>query len=306
MGLPMANSQLPHLRISEPHPGLFAYYDGRVPGYSFMPETNWVDDGAIGLGIATYALVAGEEALVYDTHVSPQHGAAIRAHLEGLGATRFTVVYSHWHLDHVAGTVAFAGAPVIANQKTAQHLQDRHLTIEAGTQSGPPAIKPLILPHRTFSGRLEFMLGRRHVVLLEANIHSDDATVLWLPDEAILLAGDTVEDCVTYVGDPQNLAIHLSELDRLAALQVRTVLPDHGSAEVIAGGGYTPAIIPATQAYIRWLLGLKEDPGRAALPLHAVISEELGKGTLHWFEPYEAIHRQNIARVLEYFGGKNG
>jgi cyclase len=235
MGLPMANSQLPHLRISEPHPGLFAYYDGRVPGYSFMPETNWVDDGAIGLGIATYALVAGEEALVYDTHVSPQHGAAIRAHLEGLGATRFTVVYSHWHLDHVAGTVAFAGAPVIANQKTAQHLQDRHLTIEAGTQSGPPAIKPLILPHRTFSGRLEFMLGRRNVVLLEANIHSDDATVLWLPDEAILLAGDTVEDCVTYVGDPQNLAIHLSELDRLAALQVRTVLPDHGSAEVPAG-----------------------------------------------------------------------
>ncbi|MFZ1661504.1 MAG: MBL fold metallo-hydrolase [Paracoccaceae bacterium] len=302
----MALSRPPHLRISEPHPGLFAYYDGRVPGYSFMPEPNWVDDGAIGLGIATYALVAGEDALIYDTHVSPEHGAAIRAHLEGLGVRQFTVVYSHWHLDHVAGTVAFVGAPVIANERTARHLQEHHLAIEAGTQSGPPAIKPLILPHRTFSGRLEFMLGKRHIVLMEANIHSDDATVLWLPDEAVLLAGDTVEDCVTYVGDPQDLSVHLSELDRLAALHPRTVLPDHGSAEVIAGGGYTPAIIPATQAYIRWLLALKEDPGRAALPLHAVISEELGKGTLHWFAPYEAIHQQNIARVLECFGVRNG
>lgn len=306
MGPQMALSRPPHLRISEPHPGLFAYYDGRVPGYSFMPEPNWVDDGAIGLGIATYALVAGEDALIYDTHVSPEHGAAIRAHLEGLGVRQFTVVYSHWHLDHVAGTVAFVGAPVIANERTARHLQEHHLAIEAGTQSGPPAIKPLILPHRTFSGRLEFMLGKRHIVLMEANIHSDDATVLWLPDEAVLLAGDTVEDCVTYVGDPQDLSVHLSELDRLAALHPRTVLPDHGSAEVIAGGGYTPAIIPATQAYIRWLLALKEDPGRAALPLHAVISEELGKGTLHWFAPYEAIHQQNIARVLECFGVRNG
>ena len=306
MGPQMALSRPPHLRISEPHPGLFAYYDGRVPGYSFMPEPNWVDDGAIGLGIATYALVAGEDALIYDTHVSPEHGAAIRAHLEGLGVRQFTVVYSHWHLDHVAGTVAFVGAPVIANERTARHLQEHHLAIEAGTQSGPPAIKPLILPHRTFSGRLEFMLGKRHIVLMEANIHSDDATVLWLPDEAVLLAGDTVEDCVTYVGDPQDLSVHLSELDRLAALHPRTVLPDHGSVEVIAGGGYTPAIIPATQAYIRWLLALKEDPGRAALPLHAVISEELGKGTLHWFAPYEAIHQQNIARVLECFGVRNG
>ena len=85
----------PHLRIHEPQPGLFAYYDGRVPGYRFLPGPNWVDDGAIALGIATYALIEGTQALVYDTHVSVAHGTAIRAHLEGLGARHFTVVLSH-------------------------------------------------------------------------------------------------------------------------------------------------------------------------------------------------------------------
>ena len=59
-----------HLRIFEPHPGLFAYYDGRIPGQRFMAAENWVDDGAISLGIASYALVSGARALIYDTHVS--------------------------------------------------------------------------------------------------------------------------------------------------------------------------------------------------------------------------------------------
>jgi len=87
-----------HLRILQPHPGLYAYYDGRVPGYRFMEGDNWVDEGAIGLGIATYALVAGQSALVYDTSVSSEHGAAIRAHLEQKGVTnsRSSIAIGIW------------------------------------------------------------------------------------------------------------------------------------------------------------------------------------------------------------------
>ena len=74
-----------HLRILQPHPGIWAYYDGRVAGHRFLAGPNWVDDGASSLGIASYAIVEGDQALVYDTHVSQAHGAAIRSHLEGLG-----------------------------------------------------------------------------------------------------------------------------------------------------------------------------------------------------------------------------
>ena len=96
-----------HLRVFEPHPGLFAFYDGRVDGQRFAEGPNWVDDGALSLGIASYALLQGDHALIYDTHVSILHALAVKAALEARGARRFTVVLSHWHLDHVAGTAAF-------------------------------------------------------------------------------------------------------------------------------------------------------------------------------------------------------
>jgi cyclase len=59
-----------HLRVLEPDDGIYAFYDGRIAGYRFADRPNWVDDGALSLGIASYALVRADAALVYDTHVS--------------------------------------------------------------------------------------------------------------------------------------------------------------------------------------------------------------------------------------------
>jgi cyclase len=287
-----------HLRILEPAPGVLAFYDGRVPGYRFAKGDNWVDDGALSLGIASYAVISGTEALVYDTQVSVPHAARILAELQARGVTRIMVVLSHWHLDHVAGTAAFAGAEVIGNRRTLAHLRDHQTAIEDGSFHGLPAICPLVLPDRVFSGEMRLRVGNRPVTLIEANIHSDDATVLWMPDEGILLAGDTVEDCVTYVGAPAEFAIHLVDLERLANLGPRWVLPCHGDPQIIAAGGYGVDLIRATQRYIRWLQRLEGEPHLAATPMRAVINDDLVAGTLRHFAPYEAVHARNIERCL--------
>ena len=64
--------------------------------------------------------------------------------------------------------------------------------------------------------------------LIEANIHSDDATLLWLPERGILLAGDTVEDTVTFADTPEDFAERAPELawilDALAPLAEKRVL----------------------------------------------------------------------------------
>lgn len=281
------------LRVIEAQAGILAFWQGR-DGLRFAEGPNWVDDGALSLGIASYALVAGDRAIVYDTHVSPAHGRAIRAELERRGIRQISVVLSHWHLDHVAGTEAFADCEIIANPRTLAHLQAHKAGIEDGSFHGAPAICPLILPDRIFDRRLVLDLGGEQVELLTANIHSDDATVIWLPERRVLLAGDTVEDCVTWVSEPEAFDTHLADLARLAALHPEWVLPNHGNPEVIAIGGYGPGLLTATADYIR---RLQRSGGDSGLRMAEAIAPHLANGTLRWFDPYQAVHAQNLARV---------
>lgn len=289
---------LDHLLVLNPHPNILAFYDGRVPGQRFAEGDNWVDNGALSLGIASYAVVSGAEALVYDTHVSVAHARFIRETLADRGVTAITVVLSHWHLDHVAGTQVFADCQIIANHKTDAHLRRRQAAIEAGTCEGPPAIRPLILPNWLFENRTSLRIGVLAVELLEANIHSDDATVVWLPSLGILLAGDTMEDTITYVGEPENFDIHIRELDRLATLDPQSILPNHGHPDVIAAGGYGRGLIKAQQQYIRMLRRCSDDVDLRAQPLETLIAGPLSMGWVRLFEPYRAIHQQNLDRVL--------
>ncbi len=287
-----------HLRVLEPAPGIVAFYDGRVEGYRFDPQPNWVDDGALSLGVASYAILAGDEALVYDTGTTLAHGRRIREELERRGAARFTVVLSHWHLDHVAGTGAFADSPVLCGERTADHLREKREAIEAGTLEGPPAISPLVMPTRTLAEGEPLTVGEITVEPIAVGIHSDDATVLWLPDRRLLLCGDTMEDTVTYVGEPGGLDIHLRDLERLAELQPERILPAHGDPERIADGGYPASLNDATRSYIRLLRRMPGEPELREAPLRELIADDLEAGSLVYFEPYERVHRENVATVL--------
>lgn len=285
------------MRVLRPYEGVFVFYDGRVEGYRFAEGLNWVDDGALGLGIASYAIVSGDEALVYDTHVTVDHARFVRATLEAEGVTRFVIVLSHKHLDHIAGTEAFADCEVVATTRTADALAAKKDDIEAGTLAGPPGIDPLVLPTRTFEERLTLDVGPRRVELIHVDIHSDDAAVLWLPEERILFAGDTLEDSVTYVSEPDGLDRHLAGLEELAALDPDRILPNHGDPDVIAGGGYPKGLIDATRDYLNWLLRLPDEPELRATPLAELIAGDVEAGRLTYYAPYEEVHQENLTAM---------
>jgi cyclase len=278
------------MRILEPSPGVLGFYDGRIPGLRAYAEApNWLDDGAFELGICTYAILDGAEALVYDTHISLDHARLIRRALEMRGARHIRVVLSHWHDDHVAGNEVFEDCEIIANRLTAE-LLDKH---RASMESAEPPIKPLVMPNRLFEGSLRLTVGSRTVELEQMDIHSEDGTVLRLPD------GDTLEDPITYVAEPDRLRAHLIGLERLAALPFSRILPDHGDFAVIAGGGYGRGLITATRRYVEQLLAAVTDPASAALPLSAWIAADVDAGAIRRFAPYEAVHRRNLEAVLK-------
>lgn len=287
-----------HMRVLRPIDGVFAFFDGRVEGYRFDERPNWVDEGALALGVASYAVVFGAEAVVYDTHVSIEHARHIRRVLESCGVRRFTVVLSHWHLDHVAGTAAFDDCEVIASERTAQLLARCRPAIERGEHEGPPPIEPLVLPTAVFADRLRLSVGGVRLDLIHTDIHSDDATLLWLPEQRLLLCGDTMEDPVTYVDEPARFTAHLTNLAKLWQLAPERILPNHGDPQVISNGGYSRDLIRATEQYIQTLKRSRTEPNLRGLTLRELIAESLEAGSLHYFAPYEAVHRHNLNAVL--------
>ena len=283
-----------------PTDGIRAFYDGRIEGHRFADSSNWVDDGALSLGIASYAIVDGSEALIYDTHVSVEHARFIRESLEADGVRRFVVLLSHCHLDHIAGTAAFADCEVIATARTAQRLRANRRAIEAGALAGPPEIDPLVLPTLTFEDRLRLDVGRFRLELIHVDIHSDDAAVVWMAEQGVLLAGDTMDDTVTYVAEPDGLDAHLVDLERLWALAPDRVLPNHGDPQIIAAGGYTKGLVRATQDYIRVLQRCRSEPQLRSTDLTELLDDSLRAGWITYFAPYEAVHGENLDAVTQH------
>jgi cyclase len=287
-----------HMRVLRPADGVFAFFDGRIEGYRFDERPNWVDEGALSLGIASYAVVSDGEAVVYDTHVSVEHARYIRHVLNTHGVKKFTVVLSHWHLDHIAGNAVFRDCEIIASERTSELLARYKSAIERGEHEGPPPIDPLVLPSSVFTDRLRLAVGRLRLELIHTDIHSDDATLLWLPEQKLLFCGDTMEDPVTYVDEPGHFATHLTNLAELWQLAPERILPNHGDPQVISDGGYSRDLIRETQQYIETLKRCRTEPALRELSLLELISGSLDAGSHHYFAPYEAVHRHNVDTVL--------
>ena len=154
------------------------------------------------------------------------------------------------------------------------------------------------MPTRLYDETLSLSVGSIAVELRHADIHTCDGTVLWLPDRCLLFAGDTLEDTITFVGEPDRVQAHLSSIRMLAALPVKRILPNHGVADIIAAGGYGPAFIAAAEHYLSALLRCRSEPALAALDLRDFVAEDLASGAITWYEPYAAVHRANVKAVL--------
>jgi len=286
-----------HLRVFELSDQLYGFYDGRVPGFrAYSEEPNWVDSD-ISAGLCSYAIVSGKDALVYDTHVSIQHAQIVRKTIEELGARNICVALSHWHLDHIAGNAVFSDCEIIGHRLTHQALTKHKQGLEDGSYGGPPPIKPVVFPRTLIDKDTVLQIGDLTVELRPANIHSADGVVLYLPQSRTLLAGDTLEDTVTVVNEPESIAIHIAELDRMWEWDVVQIFPNHGHPDVIAEGGYGKALIRATQQYLRTLLRCAKEPELREKPLAELIAGPLQAGWVRYFEAYEEYHRSNLAEL---------
>jgi len=282
----MSEALRPPIRVTHHTPYLISFYAGREPYRRLIAERNWFDDSAMALGTAMYAIHSGAEAVVYATFASMPQAKFVRGYLERMGIRKFTVVLSHWHLDHIAGNAAFADCPIIATELTREALARHKAEIEAGVLWGPPPIAPLIFPNILFDDHLRLRVGEVDVELRRRNIHSIDGCVAYLPHDKLLLAGDTLEDPLTYMIEVANLAEHVRELNEMKRWDIAKIFPNHGDPAVIAKGGFDTTLIDATIAYVTKMLGKAHEPDFLQGTMEDYIGGDAAKGFVHPVEPY--------------------
>ena len=186
--------------------------------------------------------------LAVDAGHSADHTRAFYKALQdaGLPLPELTVI-THWHWDHTLGMHAVHGL-TLANKKTNQYLADfktriekegtafflaMHQSIRNEYGDGKPVIvKPADL---VFRGEMTLDAGNCPIRIFQAEApHTDDSTLIWLPDEQFLIMGDCTGGTFPDWEMDQALADKLAETIR--KLNPETCLPGHWtplSAEIV-------------------------------------------------------------------------
>ncbi|HJV61550.1 MAG TPA: MBL fold metallo-hydrolase, partial [Albitalea sp.] len=146
-------------------------------------------------------VVTDSSVVVIDALGSPALARELLAQIRRITAKPVShLILTHYHADHVYGLQVFkeAGATIIANRHGQEYLESdtARLRLDASRKELAPWIDAqtqLVPADRWIDGDTELTVGGTRFVLRSAGpSHTPDDTVIYLPDEKVLFAGDVV------------------------------------------------------------------------------------------------------------------
>ena len=231
-------------------------------------------------------IIIGDDAvLVADTQATPAMAQDVVRRIRQVTDKPIKyVVLTHYHAVRVLGASGFNPQQIIASQDTYDLIVERGEQDKASeigrfprlfrdVESVPPG---MTWPTITFSGKLTLWLGKLEVQLLQLGRgHTKGDTVVWLPQDRVLLSGDLVEfDATPYAGDayfkdwPQTL-------ENVAALKPAALVPGRGPA--LLGEERVAAGLKATGGFIADVRASVEAGVAAGKDLNAVYKDTFAK-----------------------------
>jgi glyoxylase-like metal-dependent hydrolase (beta-lactamase superfamily II) len=148
------------------------------------------------------------------------------------------VVLSHYHAVRVLGASAFRAQEIIASRGTLELIRERGAQdMKSEIERFPrlfqavESIPGLTWPTMVFDGELTLFMGSLEVQIKHPGPgHTKGDTIVWLPRDKVLFAGDLVEyEAAAYTGDAQ-LEEWPSTLEALRALRPERLVPGRGPA----------------------------------------------------------------------------
>lgn len=188
-------------------------------------------------------LVVGEGAcLVVDTRADLVQGRELVEAVRAVTPHPWVVVNTHFHFDHAFGNAAFRPASIWGHRRCAEVLSGADgermrtriagLYRQAGEATGAERIEAveIVPPDEVVDDVATLTVGGRPVHLRHLGRgHTDSDLVVLVPDAAVLLAGDLVEEgAPPQFGDGFPLDWP-GTLDALLDLVTGPVVPGHGA-----------------------------------------------------------------------------
>jgi len=218
------------------------------------------------------------------------------------------------HPDHIRGNAYFPGVEVIGQERMVARyeamvpMMTGEQTLEALKTADPDSVwlfnhpaYPPNPPTRTFSSELVLQLGQHEIQLLHHPGHTPPQTSVYLPGEGVVFTGDNVfNGCKTFVqeADPWQW---LDALERIAALDVETIVPGHGEPCSRAYLGTQAQVlhnwIGVVEQYVR--RGLTEDEA-VREPLDVVKDVDPYPIGQRLFPNSDSITERNIRNVYKH------
>ena len=205
-----------------------------------LTERVWVYPYEVERDRPNLSYIKGDRwSLAVDAGHSDNHVREFYRALEekGLPLPELTVL-THWHWDHTFGMHAIHGLS-LANERTNQHLTDFRtrlekegtgffLTMHESIRREYEGGKPIIVTPADllFRGEMKLDTGNCPIRIFQAEApHTDDSTLIFLPEENVLILGDCTGGTFPDWTVDQPLADKLAETIRQISPAV--CLPGH-------------------------------------------------------------------------------
>lgn len=227
-------------------------------------------------------VVGDESVLVVDAQATPALAEQVIARIRAVTDKPIRhLVLTHYHAVRVLGASAYAGAEIIASDVTRELIAERgrqDMDSEIGRFPrlfrGREGIPGLTWPHLTFHRRMTLWMGRREVQIIHiGRSHTAGDTVVWLPQDRVLFAGDTVEYGATpYCGDA-HFADWPTTLAAVQALGAERMVPGRGRS--LMSRAEVEEAIAGTAAFTSDLFAIVRRGVARGAPLKEVYDEAM-------------------------------
>jgi len=184
----------------------------------------------------TIGAIGGDAGLaVIDTRANHRLADELRDDLRQLPGELVAVINTHGHWDHAFGNARFAHLPIWGHVRCAGFMAETGEAARAELIESYPedadAFRDVVLtpPTQSFEERVSLDLGGRQLELhYLGRGHTDNDIVAVVPDAAVLVAGDLLENApAPAFGDSFPIVWPETGL-ALLALVAGTVVPGHG------------------------------------------------------------------------------